>query len=220
MHESWKAVLADEVSKPYFRELAQFVKAERMAHVVYPPAGQAFEALKVTPFDRAKVLILGQDPYHNAGQAHGLCFSVPLGVPPPPSLVNIFRELVDDVGFDPPGHGNLTHWAKQGVLLLNAVLTVRAHQAGSHRDRGWERFTDAVIEALSSRQEPVVFVLWGRYARAKRGLVEGPQHVVIEAPHPSPLSASSGFFGSRPFSQVNEALKRFGREPIDWQLPP
>jgi uracil-DNA glycosylase len=218
MHPSWKQALAAETAKPYFRELAEFVKQERREHVVFPPAGQVFEALRVTPFDETSVLILGQDPYHNVGQAHGLSFSVPQGVKPPPSLFNIYRELADDVGFDHPGHGDLTAWAKQGVLLLNAVLTVRAHNPGSHRDQGWERFTDAVIRALQGRQEPVVFVLWGRYARDKGSLVEGPQHAVIESPHPSPMSASSGFFGSRPFSQVNDALVRFGREPIDWQL--
>ena len=220
MHPSWKEALADEIAKPYFRELAEFVRAERKGHVIFPPLGQVFEALRVTPFDKASVLILGQDPYHNADQAHGLCFSVQRGVKVPPSLFNIYRELADDVGFDHPGHGDLTYWAEQGVLLLNAVLTVRAHKPGSHQGRGWERFTDAVIRALQGRQEPVVFVLWGRYARNKRDLVEGPQHVIIESPHPSPMSASSGFFGSRPFSDVNAALGDFGRAPIDWQLPP
>ena len=218
MHPSWKQALATEIAKPYFRELAEFVKQERREHLVFPPAGQVFEALRVTPFDETRVLILGQDPYHNVGQAHGLSFSVPQGVKPPPSLFNIYRELADDVGFDHPGHGDLTAWAKQGVLLLNAVLTVRAHQAGSHRGQGWERFTDAVIRALNGRQEPLVSVLWGRYAQDKGDLLEGPQHVTIESAHPSPMSASSGFFGSRPFSQVNDALVRFGREPIDWQL--
>jgi len=218
MHESWKQALIDEIARPYFRELARFLKAERREHVVFPPPGQVFEALRVTPFDETKVLILGQDPYHNVGQAHGLSFSVPQGVKPPPSLSNIYRELEEDLGIKPPGHGDLTAWAKRGVLLLNAVLTVRAHQPGSHREQGWERFTDAVIRALSGRQEPVVFVLWGRYARNKKDLVEGPQHAVIESPHPSPMSASSGFFGSRPFSRVNEALVQASREPIDWQL--
>ena len=220
MHESWKRLLADEFTKPYFKELIAFVRAERGSHVVFPPPSQVFEALKLTPFDEVRVLVLGQDPYHNAGQAHGLSFSVPVGVAVPPSLQNIFKELSDDVGFNPPGHGCLTHWAEQGVLLLNSVLTVRAHTPGSHREKGWELFTDAIIRKLDARERPVVFVLWGAYARKKAGLIDSNRHLIIESPHPSPMSARSGFFGSYPFSQVNGGLKELGEPPVAWQLPP
>lgn len=219
MHPSWKAALAGEFTKPYFEKLVSFVKEERRNHVVFPSPGQTFEAFKLTPLDGTRVVILGQDPYHNAGQAHGLSFSVPPGVKPPPSLANIYRELAEDVGAKPPKHGCLTHWARQGVLLLNAVLTVRAHEPGSHRDHGWETFTDAVLRVLGGRQEPVAFVLWGSYARAKKALLDASRHAVIESPHPSPMSARSGFFGSRPFSKVNAALRGFGQPEIDWQLP-
>ena len=219
LHPSWMAQLGftEEIRKPYFKELDDFLKGERKAHVVFPPADQVFTAFKVTPYDKANVLILGQDPYHNAGQAHGLCFSVQPGVKPPPSLVNIYKELEADVGFKPPKHGHLMGWAEQGVFLLNAVLTVRAHEAGSHRDKGWERFTDAVIGLLSAREQPVVFVLWGRYAREKKDLIDTSRHTVIESAHPSPMSAK-GFFGTRPFSKVNEALAEAGHPEIDWQL--
>jgi uracil-DNA glycosylase len=218
MHPSWKAVLADEFAKPYFRELAEYVKAERKAHTVFPPPGQVFEAFKVTPYDQAKVCILGQDPYHNAGQAHGLCFSVQPGVTPPPSLVNIYKELEADLGCKRPKHGYLMRWAEQGVFLLNAVLTVRAHSPASHRNIGWERFTDEVITKLNERETPVVFVLWGRYARSKGRYIDENRHLVVESTHPSPMSADKGFFGSRPFSQINAALAAEGQEPIDWQL--
>lgn len=218
MHRSWKDVLADEFTEPYFHELADFVKAERREHVVFPPPGQVFRAFD-TPYTEVKVCILGQDPYHNAEQANGLSFSVQRGIKPPPSLVNIFKELEADIGCKPPGHGDLTHWADQGVFLLNAVLTVQAHQAASHRDKGWERFTDAVIRTLSDREDPLVFVLWGRYALNKAPIIDENRHLVVEAPHPSPMSAHRGFFGSRPFNSVNGALIELGREPIDWQLP-
>jgi uracil-DNA glycosylase len=219
MHESWKRLLADEFTKPYFKELTEFVRTERGKHVVFPPSGQVFEALKHTPFDETRVLILGQDPYHNAGQAHGLSFSVPVGMPPPPSLRNIFQELADDVGFTPPGHGCLTHWTEQGVLLLNSVLTVRAHTPGSHREKGWELFTDAIIRKLNARERPLVFVLWGAYARKKSSLIDSDRHLIIESAHPSPMSARSGFFGSQPFSQVNGGLKELEEPPVSWQLP-
>lgn len=219
MHESWKTRLAEEFKKPYFRQLAEFVEAERKEHQVFPPGGDVFNAFKATPFERTNVLILGQDPYPNEGQAHGLSFSVRKGIRPPASLANIFRELSEDVGFKPPGHGNLQHWAEQGVLLLNTSLTVRAHEIGSHRNKGWETFTDAVIQLLSARETSVVFVLWGRNAREKLPLIDTQRHAVIESAHPSPQSAASGFFGSRPFSKVNAALAASGLPVIDWQLP-
>ncbi len=215
---SWQKVLADELTKPYFKQLAEFVDGERQAHKVFPPAEDVFSALKLTPYDKVKVMILGQDPYHGDGQAHGLCFSVRPGVRPPPSLGNIFRERRDDLGGKVPNNGDLVPWAKQGVLLLNAVLTVRAHSPNSHKDQGWEKFTDAVIRALNDRPEPVVFVLWGAYAQKKGRLIDTEKHRVIVGAHPSPLSAKK-FFGSRPFSAVNAALKEFGAEEIDWQLP-
>lgn len=211
--------------KSYWPVLQSFVAEERSRGPVYPPKDDVFAALHLTPFDDTRVLILGQDPYHGPGQAHGLCFSVRRGVPVPPSLLNIFKELHDDVGASIPTHGNLEHWARQGVLLLNATLTVRAHAAASHQGKGWETFTDAVIEAVAAKPEPVVFVLWGASARRKRALVESaagpgtPRHVVIESAHPSPLSAHNGFFGSRPFSRANAALLAAGRVPIDWALP-
>lgn len=214
----WNPLLRREFSEPYWRELQEFVSGERQRHEVYPPRDAVFAALHLTPYASVKVLILGQDPYHGPGQAHGLCFSVPSGVTPPPSLQNIFKELEADVGCRPPGHGCLEGWAAQGVLLLNAVLTVRARQAASHQGRGWERFTDTVIGAVSAKPEPVVFILWGAYARKKRRLVDTSRHVVIESAHPSPLSASNGFFGSRPFSRANEALVAAGRGPVDWCL--
>jgi uracil-DNA glycosylase len=215
---SWKDRLSGEFVKPYFMNLVDFVRAERQKHVVFPAAGDVFNAFKVTPFDKANVLILGQDPYHNAGQAHGLCFSVLPGMKPPPSLLNIYKELASDVGFQPPKHGFLMPWAERGVFLLNATLTVRAHEPGSHQGKGWETFTDAAIRALNDRPTPVVFVLWGRYARQKADLIDKSRHTVIESAHPSPMSASSGFFGSRPFSKINEALGGFGLSPIDWSL--
>lgn len=215
----WNPVLRAELEKPYYAELAGFVAEERSRHLVYPAPDEVFAALHLTSYAETKVLILGQDPYHGAGQAHGLCFSVRRGTAVPPSLANIYRELHDDLGIEPPAHGNLEHWARQGVLLLNATLTVRAGQAASHHGKGWEQFTDEVIRAVSAKPERVVFVLWGASARRKRTLVDTARHVVIESAHPSPLSAHNGFFGSRPFSRANAALVAAGRTPIDWSLP-
>lgn len=216
----WNPILRVEFAKPYWPELQRFVAAERAQHAVYPAHDEVFAALHRTPHAEVKVLILGQDPYHGAGQAHGLCFSVRPGVPPPPSLQNIFKELRSDVGIDPPDHGCLDAWAAQGVLLLNTTLTVRASQATSHQGKGWETFTDAVIQAVNDKPERVVFILWGASARKKRALVDTTRHVIIESAHPSPLSAHNGFFGSRPFSRANAALVEGGREPVDWRLPP
>jgi uracil-DNA glycosylase len=216
---SWERVLASEIAEPYVADLARFVAEERLQHAVFPPEAEVFRAFEATPYDDVRVVILGQDPYHDDGQAHGLCFSVRPGVKPPPSLGNIYKELAADVAIAKPPHGCLEAWAKQGVMLLNAVLTVRAHAPGSHKDRGWERFTDAVLRKLSERRSPVVFVLWGTYARKKVGLVDTTRHTVLEAAHPSPLSARSGFFGSRPFSAINAALARAGHVPIDWRIP-
>lgn len=216
----WNPVLRGELAKPYFASLRSFVDEERRRHQVYPPADEVFAALHLTPYASVKVLILGQDPYHGPGQAHGLCFSVRPGVPVPPSLVNIHAELESDLGIPPPDHGCLDAWARQGVLLLNATLTVRAHQAASHQGKGWETFTDAVISAVAAKEERVVFILWGASARRKRALVDTSRHVVIESPHPSPLSAHRGFLGSRPFSRANAALVAAGREPVDWRIPP
>ena len=220
MKTDWNPVLRGEFAKPYWTELQQFVAAERARGVVYPPADEVFAALHLTPYADVKVVILGQDPYHGPDQAHGLCFSVRPGVPPPPSLQNIFKELEDDLGITPPGHGCLDHWARQGVLLLNASLTVRQGRAASHQGKGWETFTDEVLRAVDDKPERVVFILWGASARKKKALVDRSRHVVIESPHPSPLSASSGFFGSRPFSRANAALVEAGRAPVDWAIPP
>lgn len=220
----WNPLLRDEFAKPYWSDLMAFVKAERDAHQVFPPHDQVFAALHLTSYERARVVILGQDPYHGPGQAHGLCFSVQRGVKPPPSLVNMYKELASDLGCTPPAHGNLEHWAQQGVLMLNTSLTVRAHEAASHSrpvndsGEGWETFTNRVIELVSEKTTPVVFLLWGAHARRKKALI-GSHHVIIESPHPSPLSAHRGFFGSRPFSQANTALSAAGLDPIDWQLP-
>jgi uracil-DNA glycosylase len=216
----WNPILRAELGKPYWRELQQFVSAERQQALVCPPQEDVFAALHLTPYAEVKVLILGQDPYHGPNQAHGLCFSVRPGVDIPPSLRNIHLELRSDLGIEPPGHGNLEAWARQGVLLLNATLTVRAHRAGSHQGKGWETFTDAVIQAVNDKPERVVFVLWGSYARRKKVLIDTQRHAVLESPHPSPLSASRGFFGSRPFSRANAALVAAGREPVDWRIPP
>jgi uracil-DNA glycosylase len=220
MKTDWNPVLREEFAKPYWAELQQFVAAERARGVVYPPADEVFAALHLTPYAEVKVVILGQDPYHGPDQAHGLCFSVRPGVPPPPSLQNIFKELEADLGITPPGHGCLDHWARQGVLLLNASLTVRQGRAASHQGKGWETFTDEVLRAVDDKPERVVFILWGASARKKKALVDRSRHVVIESPHPSPLSASSGFFGSRPFSRANAALVEAGRTPVDWAVPP
>ena len=215
----WNDLLADEIAKPYFRRLREFVAGERQVHVVYPPQDDVFNALRQTPFSQVRVLILGQDPYHDEGQAHGLCFSVLPGVKPPPSLMNIFKELRDDLGYHIPNNGCLVPWARQGVLLLNAVLTVRAHAPNSHKGKGWETFTDAIIRKVSKRPAPVVFVLWGGYAGKKLELIDAARHSVVQSPHPSPLSAYQGFFGSKPFSAINRRLRETGQPEIVWQIP-
>jgi uracil-DNA glycosylase len=216
---SWHDALADELAQPYFQKLAAFVDAEREQHQVFPPEADVFNALKTTPLDQVNVLLLGQDPYHNDGQAHGLCFSVRPGVQPPPSLVNMFKELRDDLQYPVPNNGYLQHWAEQGVLMLNAVLTVRAHEANSHKNKGWERFTDAVIHKVNEKPDQVVFVMWGNYAQKKLALIDTTRHVVVQSAHPSPLSARSGFFGSRPFSKINAALEAADKPLINWQIP-
>jgi len=215
----WNPLLRDEFEKDYWKSLQRFVADERDRHVVYPPAAEVFASLHLTAHHEIRAVILGQDPYHGPGQAHGLCFSVRRGVTVPPSLRNIHRELHDDLGRPTPGHGNLEHWAGQGVLLLNTTLTVRAGEAGSHHGKGWEEFTDRVITVVNDKPDPVVFLLWGAPARRKKSLIDTTRHVVIESAHPSPLSAHNGFLGSRPFSRANEALRRNGREPIDWSIP-
>jgi uracil-DNA glycosylase len=216
----WNPVLRGELDKPYWAELQRFVAAERQRATVYPPPDEVFAALHLTPFAEVKAVILGQDPYHGRGQAHGLCFSVRPGVQPPPSLQNVFKELEADLGIPAPDHGCLDGWARQGVLLLNASLTVRAGRAASHQGKGWETFTDEVLRAVNAKPERVVFILWGSSARRKKALIDTGRHVIIESAHPSPLSASNGFFGSRPFSRANAALVEAGREPIDWAIPP
>ncbi|MCE8010880.1 uracil-DNA glycosylase [Billgrantia desiderata] len=218
--ESWERWLGGEFQAPYMQTLRDFLAAEKAARkVIYPHSSNWFRAFELTPLERVKVVILGQDPYHGPNQAHGLCFSVRPGVPAPPSLVNIYKELVADVGFQPVDHGNLEHWARQGVLLLNTSLTVEQGNAGSHRGRGWEHFTDRAIETVNAHAEPSVFLLWGSHARQKKALVDTSRHLVLESPHPSPLSAHRGFFGNRHFSRANAFLQANGREPIDWQLP-
>ncbi len=219
MKTDWNPLLRDQFDEPYWRDLQAFVGAERERHTVYPPHDEVFAALHLTPYEAVKVLILGQDPYHGPGQAHGLCFSVRPEVDIPPSLVNIHAELESDLGCPRRAHGNLEHWARQGVLLLNATLTVRASEAASHQRKGWERFTDRVIEVVNEKQDRVVFVLWGSSARKKKAFVDTTRHAVIESPHPSPLSAHRGFFGSRPFSRANDALVASGRDPVDWCIP-
>jgi uracil-DNA glycosylase len=215
---TWQPILADQISQPYFQRLQLFIAAERAAHSVFPPEPDVLAALRLTPYADVKVLLLGQDPYHGEGQAHGLCFSVGAGIKPPPSLINIFKELQSDLGVERPRHGDLTNWASQGVLMLNAVLTVRAHEANSHKNQGWEMFTDAIISAVSTKPDPVIFVLWGAYAQRKSALIDGKRHRIIKSAHPSPLSARNGFFGSKPFSVVNAALSASGRGEIDWRL--
>lgn len=218
IEESWKEALANEFNAPYFQDLKAFLVEEKKKFSVYPPGTLIFSAFNHTPFHKVKVVMLGQDPYHGPGQAHGLCFSVNRGVAKPPSLINIFKEIESDLGIAPPAHGNLEKWADQGVLLLNATLTVRAHQAGSHQNKGWERFTDAAIKALSEKRSGLVFLLWGNYAGAKQALIDTGRHHVLKAPHPSPLSASRGFFGCQHFSKTNELLTAQGIAPIDWRL--
>ena len=216
--ETWRAALAGEFSKAYFLQLREFLAEERSKHQVFPPEADVFNAFQYAPYEEVKVLLLGQDPYHDDGQAHGLCFSVRPGIKPPPSLVNMFKELKADLGCKVPNNGDLVPWAEQGIMLLNAVLTVRAHEANSHKNHGWETFTDATIRALNDREDPVVFVLWGAYAQKKGKLIDAARHPILAAAHPSPLSASK-FFGSRPFSAVNRELEKLGKAPIDWQLP-
>ena len=216
---NWEGHVGAELEKPYFADLARFVDGERTEGTVFPPENDVFNALKTTPYDKVSVLLLGQDPYHDDNQAHGLCFSVLPGIPPPPSLANIYRELKNDVGCQVPDNGYLVSWAEQGVLMLNAVLTVRAHQANSHKGKGWETFTDAVIGAVSEHAAPVVFVLWGGYAQKKAPLIDTFRHTIVQSAHPSPLSARNGFFGSRPFSKINSILRGAGRPEIDWQIP-
>ena len=218
INNDWLDALKGEFSKPYYKKLFETVNQEYRTHRVYPPADDIFNAFHLTPLKDVKVVILGQDPYHGDGQAEGLSFSVKPGVDIPPSLVNIYQELHDDLGCTIPSHGNLVKWAEQGVLLLNTVLTVRAHQANSHRGIGWEEFTDAAIMALNNQDRPIVFTLWGAPAQRKEKMLTNPQHLILKAPHPSPLAAYRGFFGSRPFSQTNEFLKAHGIEPIDWQI--
>lgn len=215
---SWEKAMRPEFSKLYYRKLFQTVGHEYATQTVYPPAQDIFNAFHFTPLEQVKVVILGQDPYHEPGQANGLSFSVNPGVEIPPSLVNIYQELHDDLGCYIPNNGNLEKWAKQGVMMLNTVLTVRAHQANSHKNIGWEEFTDAAIRVLAGLDRPMVYILWGRPAQRKREMIRNPRHLVLEAPHPSPLSAYRGFFGSRPFSKTNRYLEENGLEPIDWQI--
>ena len=217
--QDWKKVLKEALEAPSFQELESFIAEERQRYTIYPSEEDLFSAFRLTPYAKVRAVLLGQDPYHGPGQAHGLAFAVQPGVPPPPSLVNIFKELQSDVGAPKSRDGSLIPWAKHGVLLLNAVLTVRAGQPNSHAGHGWEDFTDAVIRAVSAKPDPVVFVLWGRYAQKKEKLIDTKRHVVLKGVHPSPLSASQGFFGSKPFSRTNAALVERGREPIDWTLP-
>lgn len=219
IHDSWKEVLRNEFTKPYFLEIVTFLRTEKMAgKIIYPPGNLIFNAFNLTPFDHVKVVLLGQDPYHGPGQAHGLCFSVPPGVSPPPSLVNIFKELRDDTGVPIPNHGNLTQWAQQGVLLLNASLSVRQNEPMSHSRIGWAQFTDAVIKKVSDGKQHVVFILWGKFAQEKQVLIDETKHLVLRAAHPSPYSASNGFFGCRHFSKTNEYLMNNGISPVDWSL--
>ncbi|MBR1476640.1 MAG: uracil-DNA glycosylase [Lachnospiraceae bacterium] len=214
----WLPALSQEFKKPYYKELFDFVKNEYNSTQVFPPSEDIFNAFHLTPLSQTKVVIIGQDPYHDVGQAHGLCFSVKPGVEIPRSLKNIYKELYDDLGCYIPNNGYLVKWAKQGVLMLNAVLTVRAHMPASHQNKGWEQFTDAAIRALNKEDRPIAFVLWGSFARSKKEMLDNPKHMIIESAHPSPLSASRGFFGSKPFSRINNFLVENGETPIDWQI--
>ncbi len=216
LDESWKALLRDEIEKTYFKSLTDFVRSEYLSTTIYPPPKFIFNALDSLPVDQVKVVILGQDPYHGPGQAHGLSFSVPDGIKPPPSLQNIYKEIKSDLGKEIPQSGNLEKWVKQGVLLLNATLTVRAHQAGSHQNHGWEQFTDTIIQKLSENKSNLVFMLWGAYAQKKGSVIKSSNHLILKAPHPSPFSAHSGFFGCKHFSQTNSYLMSQGISPIDW----
>ena len=218
IEDSWKMVLHDQFNATYFSDLKNFLEEEKKAHAVYPPGSQIFSAFNITPFSEVKVVILGQDPYHGIGQAHGLCFSVPENIQQPPSLKNIFKEIHSDLGIPIPKSGNLEKWAKQGVLLLNATLTVRAKQAGSHQKKGWETFTDAAITKLSVEREKLVFLLWGNYAIAKHEIIDNSKHLILTSPHPSPFSANRGFFGNRHFSKTNEYLRNNGYDEIDWRV--
>ncbi len=217
---SWDALMSPEAEKAYYRELRSFLKKEYLhsGFPIYPEMNDIFNAFKYTDYNSVRAVIIGQDPYHGAGQAHGLCFSVKKGVQMPPSLINIFKELQSDLGITPPNHGELTQWAKQGVMLLNSVLTVRDGCAGSHRGKGWETFTDRAISLLNEREEPIVFILWGGYARAKKALITNNRHLILECAHPSPLSAYNGFFGCRHFSKCNEFLRSHGKEEINWKI--
>lgn len=219
IHNSWQEILAPEFKQPYFQKLNQFITEEYQTKTVFPPEDNIFSALQHTPYEEVKVVILGQDPYHGANQSHGLAFSVQAGVKIPPSLRNIYKELESDLGIQPANNGYLISWADQGVLLLNTVLTVREGEANSHRKKGWETFTDAIIRKLNEREKPIVFILWGKPAQQKIPMIDTDRHVIIQSFHPSPLSASRGFFGSRPFSKANEALIKFGEQPINWQVP-
>ena len=218
IEESWKKALADEFSAPYFMELKKFLVEEKKTQVVYPPGDRIFAAFDYAPFDKVKVVIIGQDPYHGPNQANGLCFSVSDGIKPPPSLMNIYKEMLDELDHPIPASGNLEKWAKQGVLMLNATLTVRRSQAGSHQGKGWEQFTDATISKLSEAKEGLVFILWGRFAQNKSALIDTSRHHIIKSAHPSPFSARNGFFGSKPFSRTNKILTDLGKEPVDWSL--
>lgn len=218
IQNSWQKILAEEFQKPYYQQLHQFLKQEYQKETIYPSMFHIYEALQRTPYEKVKVVILGQDPYHGMGQAHGLSFSVKKGIPLPPSLKNIFQELHDDLGCAIPKNGDLSEWADQGVLLLNTVLTVRAGQANSHKGQGWEKLTNAIIEKLNQREEPVIFILWGSQAQKSKERIDASRHIIIESVHPSPLSAYRGFFGSRPFSKANQALMALGKDPIDWQI--
>lgn len=219
IHNSWQTILQEEFSKDYYLALREFLKQEYQQQSIYPDMYHIFSALELTPFEEVKVVILGQDPYHGPNQAHGLSFSVQPGVKIPPSLVNIYKELEDDLGYPPVSHGFLESWAKQGVLLLNTVLTVRNGQAYSHRGQGWENLTDVIIQKLNAREKPIIFILWGKPAQEKIKMIDTTRHIILKGPHPSPLSAYRGFFGSKPFSATNRALEELGETPIDWKLP-
>ncbi|MYL51743.1 uracil-DNA glycosylase [Pontibacillus yanchengensis] len=219
LSNDWQTIVGDQFNETYYIQLREFLKNEYQTHIVYPQMNDIFNALHYTPFHKTKVVIFGQDPYHGHDQAHGFSFSVKPGVTIPPSLRNIYKELNDDIGFAIPNHGYLLHWAKEGVLLLNTVLTVRAKEANSHKGQGWEHFTNEVIKALNNREDPVVFILWGRHAQQKIAMLDDTKHLIITSPHPSPFSAHKGFFGSKPFSKANDFLKNKGLSPIDWQLP-